>query len=214
MHGYLPEMVPACDLLLIGGDVTPVWNHDVPFQKKWLKYEFSVWMEKMRENGVENIVGIAGNHDFIAMRDPGFMAELPGWTYLQDEATTVNGLKIWGSPWVTKLTGWAFCTTEDVMSDKVDNMDHDIDIWLTHAPPYGIGDGLAYNKAVHVGSTAIATRLSYDQWPNLKSVVFGHIHEGYGYQELNGVDYYNVSYLNEKYDMSNPNYITQISGLA
>lgn len=207
MHGYLPEpaSMPEGDLLLIGGDVTPVWNHDRYFQRDWLRTDFKDWL---REIPYENIVGIAGNHDFYAMQNSGFMAELP-WTYLQDEAATVGGLKIWGSPWVTRLSGWAFCTTEDVMSDKIDSMDHDIDIFLTHSPPYGFGD--LYNRAEHVGSTAIANRLMYDKWPNLKSIVFGHIHEGFGMIPFEGWKLYNVSYLNQSYDSENPNGITALA---
>ncbi len=209
MHGFLPapESMPEGDILLIGGDVTPVWNHDRYFQRDWLRTDFKDWL---RELPYENIVGIAGNHDFYAMQNPGFMAELP-WTYLQDEAATVDGLKIWGSPWVTRLTGWAFCTTEDVIGDKMDNMDKDIDIFLSHAPPMGIGDALSYNRAIHVGSSMIASRLSFGDWPNLKYMVFGHIHEGFGRAEFGNVTYYNVSYLNETYNENIPNGITALA---
>lgn len=201
MHGYLPEpaRIPNSDLIIIAGDVTPVWDHAQHFQKSWLKHEFSKWLKDLQRP----VIGIAGNHDFYAQANAGFMAELP-WTYLQDEATEFNGLKIWGSPWVTKLHGWAFCTTEDVMSDKIDQIDKDIDILISHAPPYGIRDGLKFTNE-HVGSTSLATRLTYDKWPNLKNVVFGHIHEGFGHERVMDIDFYNVSYLNERYNSNNPN---------
>jgi len=206
-HGYLPPInhVPDSDLMIIAGDVTPVWNHEIPFQKAWLKNEFSEWLKNLDRP----VIGIAGNHDFYAMRNPGFMAELP-WTYLQDEATEFNGLKIWGSPWVTRLTGWAFCTTEDVMGDKIDQMDKDIDILVSHAPPYGIGDAVKFTKE-HVGSTMLANRLMFQEWPNLKSVVFGHIHEGFGQSQIGDVAFYNVSWLNERYNQNNPNGVTVLA---
>ena len=201
MHGYLPApaRIPNCDLVIVAGDVTPVWDHDRHFQKRWLKNEFSVWLKELKLP----VIGIAGNHDFYAQQNPDFMAKLP-WTYLQDESTEFDGLKIWGSPWVTKLHGWAFCTDEEVMGEKVDKIPKDIDILISHAPPYGVRDGLKFTKE-HVGSTALVNRLMYGEWPNLKNVIFGHIHEGFGREHIDGVDFYNVSYLNERYNSNNPN---------
>ena len=44
LHGFLPE-TPPCDLLLIAGDVCPVWNHRWQFQRKWLREVFGPWLE-------------------------------------------------------------------------------------------------------------------------------------------------------------------------
>lgn len=210
MHGYLPDpaTMPEGDLLLIGGDICPVWNHDVTFQQRWLVTEFNRWLSNVP---YENIVGIGGNHDFVAMRNPGFMREKLGMIYLQDETLEIEGLKIHGTPWVTGLTGWAFCASEDIVSDKMKEVDHDIDILLSHAPPFGVLDGMGWQRKIHVGSTAIASRLSFDKWPNLKAVVCGHIHEGFGRERLGEVDYYNVAYLNERYDSDEPNGVTELA---
>ena len=40
LHGYLPD-TPPCDVLLIGGDVCPVYDHGLDFQRRWLQTEFA-----------------------------------------------------------------------------------------------------------------------------------------------------------------------------
>src|SRR5262249_13859615 len=73
LHGYLPE-VPACDVLLITGDMCPVSNHTLDFQRRWLEGPFAAWLRGLDAG---TIVGIAGNHDFVAEADPDFMRGLP-----------------------------------------------------------------------------------------------------------------------------------------
>src|SRR5262245_1002245 len=104
MHGQLPARVPACDLLLLGGDVTPVEDHSIGFQASWLDREFRDWLQAQP---ARKIVGIAGNHDFIFEQAPGLVPELP-WTYLQDSGIEWEGLKIWGTPWQPIFFDWAF----------------------------------------------------------------------------------------------------------
>ena len=41
IHGQLCD-VPKCSLLLISGDVCPVWNHDLAYQAKWLDGGFAL----------------------------------------------------------------------------------------------------------------------------------------------------------------------------
>ena len=43
LHGTLPP-IPACDLLLIAGDVCPVWDHKLFFQDIWLRTTFTDWL--------------------------------------------------------------------------------------------------------------------------------------------------------------------------
>src|SRR5690348_4412774 len=94
LHGFLPE-TPPCDVLLIAGDVCPVDDHALRYQRDWLELSFAPWLETQPARA---IVGIAGNHDFVAESDDELMRSLP-WTYLRDETTEVAGLTIHGSPW-------------------------------------------------------------------------------------------------------------------
>src|SRR5262249_37371286 len=45
LHGYLPSAIPACDLLLLAGDLTPVQNHAPAFQAQWLDGPFRAWLQ-------------------------------------------------------------------------------------------------------------------------------------------------------------------------
>jgi Icc-related predicted phosphoesterase len=209
-HGTLPE-VPECDLLLIGGDICPVWNHDRQFQADWLRGEFSDWLDAVPAT---EIVWVAGNHDFVLQdwRNKRHKIDaLPGF-YLDNEAITTMGLKIWGSPYSNKFGNWAFMQKEAELVEMWREIPRDIDILIAHGPPYGFGDeclGFSATKrgmleAEHVGSTSLANQLYYDVWPNLKLVMFGHIHEGYGAYSMKQFRMLNVSQMNDKYEPVNP----------
>ena len=105
LHGVLPT-IPACDLLLIAGDICPVTNHGVEFQADWLNTVFRSWLRSLTH--VHHIVGIAGNHDFVFERMPELVPRDLPWTYLQDELAEVAGLRIWGTPWQPWFFDWAF----------------------------------------------------------------------------------------------------------
>src|SRR5947209_22361 len=114
-HGVLPA-IPACDLLLIAGDVCPATNHGIDFQASWLNTEFRRWLQSLGH--VKHIIGIAGNHDLIFEQAPFLVpSDLP-WTYLQDSLTEVAGFRIWGTPWQPWFFDWAFNGRPDELQRK------------------------------------------------------------------------------------------------
>lgn len=208
-HGTLPE-IPECDLLLIAGDVCPVWNHAMQFQREWLDTTFREWLESVPAGA---IAGVAGNHDFYARDRKGdiLLRTLP-WTYLKNETAEVAGLKVYGSPYSNKFGNWAFMKNEFELGAIWNAIPRDIDVMIVHGPPWGFGDevvGFSMTKrgmleAEHVGSTSLANQLFYDAWDNLKLVVFGHIHEGYGEYSMKNTKLLNVSHMNDEYRPINP----------
>jgi Icc-related predicted phosphoesterase len=201
LHGSLPE-IPECDLLLIAGDVTPVWNHERRYQATWLRNDFSNWLMSLP---TDNIVGIGGNHDFV-LQDSKIGYELP-WTYLQDEGATIAGLKVWGSPWSNQFGSWAFMSEDYILDAIWDMIPDDIDILVTHGPAHGYGDKVPPRYQIpgqdaHVGSESLAARLEKTAWTNLRAHVYGHIHEGYGEYRIESqpaIRSLNVSHLNDDY---------------
>jgi len=224
LHGFLPE-IPECDLLLIAGDVCPVWNHDRNFQADWLRGEFSDWM---RAQPARSTVWIGGNHDFVLqdwrgtknIQLPHGLKDVSGiyldnsWIHLVDD-----DLKIWGSPMSNTFGRWAFMTSEGELGDIWRTIPRDIDILMVHGPMWGLGDfvpwpryddwgnflGLDRENGEHVGSSTLANQLLYDEWPNLKLVITGHIHEAYGKYSLKGFDIYSNSHVSGAY----PEYVPE-----
>lgn len=171
LHGRLPE-VPPCDLLLIAGDLCPITDHSHAFQQRFLEGPFASWLE-----GIEatTIVGIAGNHDFLAEDSPGFMRSLP-WTYLCDESVEVSGLVVHGAPWTPTYGDWAFMRDDTALETRWEQISTRTTILMTHGPPFGQGDLVVDGR--HAGSRSLSRRI--DVLPDLRLHVFGHIHEAGG----------------------------------
>lgn len=190
LHGYLPE-VPTCDLLLLGGDYCP--TSGVPSQMNWLKDKFDLWLWELAERGIQ-VVGVAGNHDFIFEKRPDLVPELK-WTYLQDNGTNCCGFNIWGSPYQPVFGWWAFNENEFELARIWDKIPSDTDILLLHGPPYGIGDLNA--EGDHCGSPSLLVKIKKIR-PRL--VVAGHIHESRGIYGIDGnTTFINASYLDMNY---------------
>lgn len=200
LHGELPE-IPKCDLLLIAGDVCPVWgSHALEFQWNWIESDFKDWLESVP---TKQIVGIAGNHDFIAQSYPLVMKEGLGWFYLEDQVVVLSdGTKIYGSPWTPKFFDWAFMKNDEDLKPHWDAIPDDVDILITHGPPRGMLD--LTREKVYAGSASLASRINKSLRPKLH--VFGHIHESYGQNTdyMSGVTFANVSLMNRDYDPINP----------
>lgn len=219
LHGYLPNLGSVeADLLLIAGDLVPdQWNPQfkdgVTFKQQahWLRGEFAEWVEAQP---YEHVIMIAGNHDVLIEQNPKLMKQVPG-IYLQDETVEIDGYKIHGSPWAPQFGNWAFMKKDANLVEEWDKIPHDVDILMTHGPVWGKADfanDYAYDPKtgemvavgqIHVGSSTLAHKLEYGEYPNLKLVVFGHIHPAYGKVEENGVTYANVTYVNNHYQPTN-----------
>lgn len=188
LHGNLPEDLPAGDVLVIAGDVCPVTDHELTFQTRWLEKSFYPWMEALPH---EEIVWIAGNHDFVC--------QLPEWEpggrghYLVDSGVELAGLSFHGTPWVPDLEGWAFYADDEELATRSAAIPP-VDVLVSHGPPRGFGDQLA--RGGRAGSTALLSRL--ERVPP-KLCLFGHIHEDHGTWRLDGTDLANVAHVDVRY---------------
>lgn len=195
LHGHLPE-VPECDVLAIGGDVTPTDDHDVAFQARWLDTEFRAWLDAAPAT---QVVGIAGNHDFVFERASSLVpVDLP-WRYLQDSGVVIDGVAFWGSPWTPWFFDWAFNAPkgdekEEFLAARYDEAPDACDVLVVHGPPRGFGDRTA--SGMDVGSTAFLDLIARTD-PRL--AVFGHIHEGRGDWTRGGARLLNASAVDLQY---------------
>jgi predicted phosphohydrolase len=189
-HGLLPP-VPACDVLLVAGDLCPLADHSSKAQRAFLEGPFNDWLEAAPAG---EIVGIAGNHDLLAARDHELLPGLP-WTYLLDSRTTAGGLAIWGTPWCPTYGDWAFMESEELLERRYAAIPDGLDVLLTHGPPLGACDRAL--RGIDAGSAALRDAILRAQ-PAV--CVFGHIHEGRGRAAIGDTQCLNVSLVDARYE--------------
>ncbi|MBA2349847.1 MAG: metallophosphoesterase [Solirubrobacterales bacterium] len=195
LHGFLPA-VPACDVLLLGGDLTPADDHSHERQAAWLDGPFRRWLEEVP---AAEVVGIAGNHDFVFEQAPGLLPDGLRWTYLQDTAATAAGLRIFGSPWSPWFFDWAFNAPQEdaeetFLRERFSRCPGDADVLLIHGPPSGYGDQTS--RGPRVGSAA---QLELIDRVRPQLALFGHIHEDRGNWERDGMTLANVAAVDLAY---------------
>ena len=121
-------------------------------------------------------------------------------------------MKFWGSPWQPWFYDWAFNLNRGHdIKQKWDLIEHDVDVLITHGPPYGILDKTIHEQT-HVGCEELkkcVLRLK----PKLH--VFGHIHEGYGTYRMGDTVFINACILNVHYQPVNkPIIVELINGIV
>jgi Icc-related predicted phosphoesterase len=133
---------------------------------------------------------VAGNHDYCFDRDPiGSVAALTNAEYLQDREVTIEGLRIYGSPWMSPSFSHAFCLPNP--RDRRlywDAIPTGLDVLVTHCPPWGILDMNSWGV-----SKGCSELLSVVQMRKPTLHVFGHIHEAYGIHSEMGTTYINAA---------------------
>jgi len=189
----IPGGIPECDILLHAGDIT--------FRGRPEKLEeFNEWGNHI-PLPPERKICIPGNHDLLFEKDYDTAVSLvDGWTVLLDEAVTVKGLNIYGTPWSKEFGyDWAFNQKSEEAKHRWSNIPTNTDILVVHGPPQGTGD-ICPNG--HQGCPDLEDRLRVVK-PRL--VVCGHIHEGYGiYSTSWGGTLINASIMTGNYRPINP----------
>lgn len=204
LHGHLPELEGG-DLLIVAGDLTA--------SDKEKEYEkFFKWLRKQK---YKKIIVVAGNHD--AYLDSGvsypLFCKMDGCCdYLLDSGIEFMGLNIWGSPWTKTFPGMnpkckAFTVdTDEELDEKWGLIPTDTDILITHCPPFGsldfINAGFSPRGRLKtcVGSESLDERVRSIK-PKLH--IFGHVHEGYGEDQIESIILINASHVNEYYEPVN-----------
>lgn len=214
LHGEQPELEGG-DLLILAGDYTA--SSKIP---QWC--EFFSWVKK--QNYHKKIM-IAGNHD--SLFEHGYpktqqeadelkevqsilmeqeLMEEEDFEYLCDSRAEFNGMKIWGSPWTPSFGNWYFMKDRGEDIKKMwDLIPDDTEILITHGPPFGILDEVTRSSKYRIVERCGCHHLrsSLERLKNLKLHIFGHIHEGYGQVEIDGVTYINCSIMNGDYESVN-----------
>lgn len=196
-HGRLPavETIPACDLLVIAGDLSPAPSGEFDTVVSYLDKRLRSWLDEVP---AKRVVAIAGNHDHIFQHRPQMVPAGLRWDYLEDRAITINGLRIWGTPWTPRFFDWAFMKDEPGLLAIYRRIPEGIDILVCHGPARGVCDvGAGCPSENHSGSRALRMELERIK-PRLH--IFGHIHTGThgGVILPEGTIAYNVSICDDR----------------
>lgn len=212
--------IPECDLLIHAGD----WSG------KGAKSEvedFAKWMAKQTQ--CKNIVVIPGNHELyleqgLPTSRAWFTDHCPNAHLLIDEAVTIEGIKIYGSPATPFFCDWAWNRAPGAKRAEChiaygqikyanpivphwNAIPDDVNILITHGPPYGILDTTTYAdgspRNEPLGCSDLMKRIK--ELKDLDLHFFGHIHHPGGTQlHRDGVSFYNAAICDETYYPSNP----------
>ena len=216
-HGYHGELSRKLETKEYRGDILLHCGDFSSTGKLRTVQDFCKWMG--RQTQYEHRVVIAGNHEttadgpeYYANNHRRFHAsnrqddaavrkllrECPHFTYLEHGSVTVDGVKIFGSPWTPVFCKWAFNYSRH--SGKAAELwraiPDDADLVATHGPPIGYGD-TCRPSLDRAGCVDLLRRLRKVR-PQVH--VFGHIHESYGaWSDDLGIKYINASTCNFHY---------------
>ena len=175
--------IPETDILIHAGDATG----------RGTLQEVKSFLAWLSNQPAQHKIYVAGNHDFLFERDPGYakmlLSEHDNISYLQDSMIEVMGLKIYGSPHQPEFYNWAFNRTSDQLKAIWSEIPSEIDILVTHGPPYGILDKTADNDIV--GCKWLREEVLGRVKPKIHH--FGHIHEEYGAIKIDDTVFVNSS---------------------
>jgi Icc-related predicted phosphoesterase len=197
---------PPADLLIVGGDMT---YKGTPYELEW----FTKWLDRQPQ---KHKVWIAGNHELGLEDAPDAAQRIAQETnsiYLNDSATEIEGVTIFGSPITPWFFDWAFNRHRGKDIQKHwDKIPEGLDILVTHGPPFGFLDMTPRNGRVGCGQL-LETLEGLMQPPRFH--IFGHIHAGYGRDTLTRkdgqvVELMNVSICDEQYKAVNAPIVFEI----
>ena len=139
----------------------------------------------------EHKIVVAGNHDWCFARDRAAACAVlgDGVRYLEDEACTIGGLNIWGSPWQPAFNDWAYNLPRGApLAQKWALIPADTDVLITHGPPAGFGD-----RTGMAGRSGCDDLLEAVRRVEPRVHLFGHIHQDGGAWRDGGTLFANVT---------------------
>ena len=128
------------------------------------------------------------------------ISECPHIHYLENSGVEVEGIRIWGSPYQPKFYFWGFQKGDQILPQIWQQIPTGVDILVTHGPPSGVRD--PDSELNPKGSKSLLEEVTKRVKPKLH--VFGHLHEGYGWEEKEGILFVNASTCDESYTATHP----------
>jgi len=204
IHGQTSKVnIPECDLLLIAGDNAP-WSYSdtIYTQSNWYNDIFEKWAKNQPTN---EWYATFGNHCFAGQRVFGLFSGYLKQHFLVDRQVIYQNKIIYGTPWSIDFGRWAFNLPECRLEERWKNIPDNVNILITHAPPYEILDdvdryeyGMYNHETIYIGSPTLRNRIK--ELNNLQLHVFGHAHQlGGNTKKIENTIFCNAAICNEEY---------------
>lgn len=173
-HGALP-VIPECDVLIHCGDICPDMHRSAAFdhdlmrmqQMEWLREEYYEWEQTVP---AKEIFATLGNHDWISTFPKACRSQM-----FIDGLVHHEGKMFWFTPWVPHCGDWNYQLSRDQRAIRFADIPYKLDLLVSHAPPFGVGDQVYGNPGEPVGCRELRREIQQKQ---PRYGVFGHIHEG------------------------------------
>lgn len=190
-HSYhnlliVPENI---DIVIFSGDCS---NYKDPYTNEPQVRDFIHWFKGLP---IKHKVFVAGNHDTSIEKGLITKKDFEDYNihYLENDYITIDGLKIFGSPYTPTYGDWSFMKDRHKLDSMWSKVDSDVDIFICHGPIKGILD-LSYsreNVLEFCGDGALRRHILGRIKP--KAFLHGHIHNfddilNQGIMKINGLD--------------------------
>ena len=199
---HLDEPQTKVDLLIHCGDATN-YREEYSNEKEWW-YFWEWWLGYPAEYKVY----VPGNHDSFLDSPAGrtFIKEVNSGVdkhiILINETVTIEGIKIFGSPYTPTFGNWSFMRDRGKIGKNWKHIEDDTDIVITHGPPKSILDLSfgGYSRTLEFcGDGSLLKRIMKVK---PKYHFFGHIHgnrdfENNGTLIRNGINFVNCSQVKD-----------------
>jgi Icc-related predicted phosphoesterase len=176
--------IRPCDLLLHAGDATYLSLKQSSID------DFETWIGEVP---APKVIFVPGNHDHFAFKRSGHARRLQNVTTLINEGIEVMGLRIWGCP-VMPLDDAIALRPIEQRRRVYDQIPEQLDILVTHFPPYGILDssdgGLSHGGCRELLKSVLRAKP--------KVHIFGHVHGAQGIVEIGNTTFINATVLDAK----------------
>ncbi len=193
--------IPSGDILIHAGDFTiQGLNEEVIRFNKWLgtlPHQYKIVIPGNHELKMDEEFNI----NYLESR-----ALITNATLLVNESAIIGPYKFYGMPDTPEFCNWAFNRNQSEMEPYVNAIPDDIDVLITHGPPYGHLDTVR-QKTYSLGCKQLLKRVMEIK-PKLH--VFGHIHGGYGTKWFAGINFVNAAICNEAYKPVNQPIVVEI----
>lgn len=173
-------------------------------------FDFLDWYSKLP---YKYKVLVCGNHELELDKDNEYFNFFTkkckdyGIDMLFHTHKTIAGYKFFGSPCTPEFCGWAFMYPRGVGKLRWAEIEEDVEIIVSHGPPYSILDPDLYGRSV--GCNDLYNKIK--TLPNLKLVCGGHLHSGFGQKTEDGVLFVNASCCTDEYKLrKNPFHLIEL----